>query len=776
MDLKKFRDDIRKKYGLGSVDKCVLVYRAITNIHYRISDMSQSELLDIILTVPSRKKMSENTSLSAYNIPTVKTLDILGGNVKKYLDEINLRHNFNHEYSKLYDRKNLTRIYNTYVKPLFDIFSLEYLRGDNINSTIIREWLEKNYKWSEDSINIFRQVANALNLNNSVIEIINSLDGISSDNVDIISLMKEKYKMKIDRRLLNSYIEELHKIRNGVEIPNMTYDLCLRYCINISTGRTLVETKIMILDVTNCPYVNKLLEEMVRRNETENYIDEIIASIRQEGTSVKPSTYHSINKEFGGLNFIPELSSEEIVKRFDSLSSHRVIAYSIIRHILRQNPRLIGEIDNLINPKYRSIRLVQTFRTSMWRNNLLDDIMTKHGERIQTTTAYYDSRYKKLEYDTVTILNFVNDHTKSTYSRQMNIDDPLRWFIGTCTIDMVKLCLLNFGKTRGFDNTRVKNSIHTHHAKRHIVNMMSMFNLIDTLPCHTELGSISPSEIINRIPDKRIDVDPNTRRTFTEDEVNRMLDNMKDDPVTLLMLTIFREIALRAGAVCNLKYDDIIDKYDNPKHICNVIEKGGKFREFVTSPNLKKKIVSYISHLTKNHTMEDIDRNIYIFGNNPKKPLAHSTLLSRLKKIAIDSKVTDVNVHPHAFRHTIVGVLMSEGNSADVVSKFMGHSSLDTTVKYYWIQTIEDLTRNLKNPFVNCKPSRDEIDDEIEILQTKLDSSLKIIDMYNAKIIEAIEKDMSAMELNQEIHKSIPDLVKLTKILQSLHESSVYTC
>ena len=48
-----------------------------------------------------------------------------------------------------------------------------------------------------------------------------------------------------------------------------------------------------------------------------------------------------------------------------------------------------------------------------------------------------------------------------------------------------------------------------------------------------------------------------------------------------------------------------------------------------------------------------------------------------------DAGIKDINVHPHAFRHTIVGALIDAGNSMDVVSKYMGHANVSTAADNY---------------------------------------------------------------------------------------------
>eukprot|EP00959_Pyramimonas_sp_CCMP1952_P409072 8572793-Pyramimonas_sp.AAC.1 len=70
-----------------------------------------------------------------------------------------------------------------------------------------------------------------------------------------------------------------------------------------------------------------------------------------------------------------------------------------------------------------------------------------------------------------------------------------------------------------------------------------------------------------------------------------------------------------------------------------------------------------------------------------------------LKAIAFKANVTDVKMHAHAFRHTIVGKLMHAGNPMELVSKFMGHKSVNITSQHYWVPTTQEIHNKLKNPF-----------------------------------------------------------------------------
>jgi hypothetical protein len=146
---------------------------------------------------------------------------------------------------------------------------------------------------------------------------------------------------------------------------------------------------------------------------------------------------------------------------------------------------------------------------------------------------------------------------------------------------------------------------------------------------------------------------------------------------------------------------------------------------------------------------------------DPYTPLPPATLNCRLKSIAKRADVTEVIVHAHAFRHTIVGKLMEVGNSAEVVSKFMGHASVDTTLKYYWLQNIEQLCSNMRNPFApNYEEEKDEEEEDMkaQLAERRIDAALGIIHTYNETIKEFIDLHPEAKALQDQIMQKIPRL------------------
>jgi integrase len=80
------------------------------------------------------------------------------------------------------------------------------------------------------------------------------------------------------------------------------------------------------------------------------------------------------------------------------------------------------------------------------------------------------------------------------------------------------------------------------------------------------------------------------------------------------------------------------------------------------------------------------------------------------------------SVYPHLFRHTLVKVLEDSGNTMNEISKFMGHSNVDTTQKWYSIRTITDIVENMKNPFVSPQEQEEEYQDDLDRAHTKLET------------------------------------------------------
>ena len=145
--------------------------------------------------------------------------------------------------------------------------------------------------------------------------------------------------------------------------------------------------------------------------------------------------------------------------------------------------------------------------------------------------------------------------------------------------------------------------------------------------------------------------------------------------------------------------------------------------------------------------------------------------------IARKAGIEGVSVHAHAFRHTIVGKLMDAGNSLELVSKYMGHSSLDVTGTYYWVPTIQEVTEKLNNPFTGAYQERKKVQEtanlELQLLYEKKKRAMQIIHHFVGIIGTLAQSGGSAADVQRQIVDSIPNLEEILKTINESVSSSI---
>ena len=168
------------------------------------------------------------------------------------------------------------------------------------------------------------------------------------------------------------------------------------------------------------------------------------------------------------------------------------------------------------------------------------------------------------------------------------------------------------------------------------------------------------------------------------------------------------------------------------------------------------------------------DGDIYIFNlRNPNKPLHPSFFNKTLKNIARQAGISGVVVHPHAFRHTIVGQLIEAGNSMDLVSKFMGHKSVATTAQNYWVPTTLELNEKLNNPFTGTFQQKvresEDTNKELEMVYDKLDASMTLFHQLYGVLRTCASQGHTAEHALQRFALVVPNA---DEILKGIAEST----
>jgi integrase len=472
------------------------------------------------------------------------------------------------------------------------------------------------------------------------------------------------------------------------------------------------------------------------------------------------------------------LPNTTIITNMDQIKSgNKRYAFMLLRaeFELQGRPDMIKYIEHNLQWCYTGIKASDRFTCiSPWHNDVYDKVFDAYMLASKTRTSYIAQYKTNVGQEIGTGLMFVYNNTLEKYAEELDgIYDPFKWFVDNCDLSMIKYMIIDYVRTRAVNNDVVKSTNDCHHGQKAAKRMKRLFSLglAEIIECDG-MSTISVSSLLRRVENKRVAADPMTRREFTDDEMESMMNMCADDPKISLLLTILREIGLRVSSISHMKYYMLADESHMPRDVCNIPEKRKSYRQFVTSFAMKKKIKVYCDYVRAIVDTKDLE-NIYIFNlNNRTQPWQASEIRKILTQLAVGCNVTDVHVHPHAFRHTIVGKLIQVGNSMEVVSKFMGHKSVDVTMKHYWVANIKDLTNNMVNPFTgslqDAQMKAETGNLELELMYAKKKKCMEIIYVYNKIISECVDKSGSAVDIQRAIFEQMPDL---GSVLKDINES-----
>ena len=287
--------------------------------------------------------------------------------------------------------------------------------------------------------------------------------------------------------------------------------------------------------------------------------------------------------------------------------------------------------------------------------------------------------------------------------------------------------------------------------------------------------SLCKTKIFAAIPNQReVSNNGSLRREYSFEEIDAMLEIAKRNPRVLLLLTLLREVGLRAGAIQHLTYGAVMDHHHTPHHVARVPEKGRTWRCFVTSPNLKKQLKSYSASIFDR--LPENFAQAYLFNiDDFTQPMSSGWIRHILRSIASEAGITEVRVHAHAFRHTIVGQLISAGNSMEAVSKFMGHACIQTTSNKYYKPTIEKLYEELKNPFNGSLPAEvetaEKAQERIQAMQGRLSCAKRMLAHQQSVFKTAASQNLSAAEALDIFYSQTPDLEAILRGLATTDTS-----
>ncbi len=129
-----------------------------------------------------------------------------------------------------------------------------------------------------------------------------------------------------------------------------------------------------------------------------------------------------------------------------------------------------------------------------------------------------------------------------------------------------------------------------------------------------------------------------------------------------------------------------------------VIGKGNKERKVPFSLMTKSKIALYIKRYRQ------YEKSPYLFPKSDDEHISINCVQQYLRRLVNKAGLDGVKCTLHMFRHTCATQLIANGANVFAVKGILGHSSLETTLKYTHLQ--EDDLRNQHSRFSPVENAR----------------------------------------------------------------------
>lgn len=174
----------------------------------------------------------------------------------------------------------------------------------------------------------------------------------------------------------------------------------------------------------------------------------------------------------------------------------------------------------------------------------------------------------------------------------------------------------------------------------------------------------SPMRRIHKIKTKQ-----QVKETISDEAIEQLRDNCNCQR-DLAIIDLLYSTGIRVGELVNLNISDI----DFEARECVVFGKGDKERRVYFDAKAKIHLQAYLS------SRKDDNPALFVTLDAPFDRLKISGVEIRMRKLG---RVLSMDkIHPHKFRRTMATRAIDKGMPIEQVQKLLGHSQIDTTMKY----------------------------------------------------------------------------------------------
>lgn len=174
----------------------------------------------------------------------------------------------------------------------------------------------------------------------------------------------------------------------------------------------------------------------------------------------------------------------------------------------------------------------------------------------------------------------------------------------------------------------------------------------------------SPMRRIHKIKTK-VEV----KETISDENIEKMRDScteLRD----VAIIDLLYSTGMRVGELVNLNIRDL----NLEQRECVVYGKGDKERRVYFDAKAKLHLCEYIN------SRSDKEEALFVSLSAPHNRLRISGVEMRLR--ALGRKLNLPRIHPHKFRRTMATRAIDKGMPIEQVQKILGHSQIDTTLRY----------------------------------------------------------------------------------------------
>jgi|694.fasta_scaffold06940_17 integrase len=198
-----------------------------------------------------------------------------------------------------------------------------------------------------------------------------------------------------------------------------------------------------------------------------------------------------------------------------------------------------------------------------------------------------------------------------------------------------------------------------------------------------------------------IEEDSHDKHLISVEELEIIYQHSKEAGVMIeLIFMLLLTTGMRVGGLVNIKTENVLTYIGDTIDIKNTgrtIEKGNKWFSFVLNTKVKELIYKWVTSERKSVNSE------YLFPsrNGTRPNITTGTVRKMFNSVCKDAGLNGTHLHPHALRHSYAHILLNSGNSVDIVSKLLGHSSSSTTEKFYLKETASDVAERANIPWLD---------------------------------------------------------------------------